>query len=207
MCSLIIMCSMHARRPAAKQCKLLRLCTKTARSLVRLKTRTRLEDFYTVSACLEGLLIANDVDNARCYLLVHQTLKRVPTANCVVVNQDAATMPAPLDAQGNVRLFDRVLCDVICRFVCDQRRRDIAAFMFVRCPENLQRRWHVSQESAAVALVVSGERQLAAKSFLYYLGRQAKQTRFTRLSWRSHANYNRAVFCFAASAIDCSPLP
>jgi 16S rRNA C967 or C1407 C5-methylase (RsmB/RsmF family) len=62
----------------------------------------------------EGLLVANDIDNTRCYLLVHQTLKRLPTANCVVVNHDAANMPAPLDKDGKVRLFDRVLCDVIC---------------------------------------------------------------------------------------------
>ncbi|KAI6226079.1 TRNA (cytosine(34)-C(5))-methyltransferase [Aphelenchoides besseyi] len=62
----------------------------------------------------EGLLVANDVDNSRCYLLVHQTLKRLPTANCVIVNHDASMLPAPLDSDGNPRLFDRVLCDVIC---------------------------------------------------------------------------------------------
>lgn len=63
---------------------------------------------------LEGLLVANDVDNSRCYLLVHQTLKRLPTANCVVVNHDASSMPAPIDKDGNAMLFDRVLCDVVC---------------------------------------------------------------------------------------------
>uniref|UniRef100_A0A7E4VQ14 tRNA (cytosine(34)-C(5))-methyltransferase n=1 Tax=Panagrellus redivivus TaxID=6233 RepID=A0A7E4VQ14_PANRE len=61
-----------------------------------------------------GLLVANDIDYERCYLLVHQTLKRYPTANCVVVNQDASQMPSMVDKALNPILFDRVLCDVIC---------------------------------------------------------------------------------------------
>uniref|UniRef100_A0A915EQ75 tRNA (cytosine(34)-C(5))-methyltransferase n=1 Tax=Ditylenchus dipsaci TaxID=166011 RepID=A0A915EQ75_9BILA len=61
----------------------------------------------------EGLVVANDLDYSRCYLLVHQTLKRMPTANCVVINQDASMIPAILDAEKKPILFDRILCDVI----------------------------------------------------------------------------------------------
>lgn len=61
--------------------------------------------------------MANDIEYSRCYLLVHQTLKRLPIANCVVVNEDSANMPAILDADGKPVLFDRILCDLICRFV------------------------------------------------------------------------------------------
>uniref|UniRef100_F1KYX9 tRNA (cytosine(34)-C(5))-methyltransferase n=1 Tax=Ascaris suum TaxID=6253 RepID=F1KYX9_ASCSU len=63
-----------------------------------------------------GLVVANDVDNSRCYLLVRQALKRMPTSNCVVINEDAAFMPTFIlnkDAPERV-LFDRILCDVIC---------------------------------------------------------------------------------------------
>lgn len=62
----------------------------------------------------EGLLVANDLDNTRCYLLVHQTLNRLPTSNCIVINHDASLLPAPLGNDGKPRLFDRILCDVIC---------------------------------------------------------------------------------------------
>lgn len=58
--------------------------------------------------------MANDNDYKRCYLLVRQTLKRMPTANVVVVSHDAAQLPSILDAQGRQMPFDRVLCDVIC---------------------------------------------------------------------------------------------
>ncbi|CAD5206680.1 unnamed protein product [Bursaphelenchus okinawaensis] len=61
-----------------------------------------------------GLLVANDINNQRCYLLVHQTLKRLPTANCVVVNQDASEMPAIINEKDEPILYDRILCDVIC---------------------------------------------------------------------------------------------
>uniref|UniRef100_A0AC34FHI0 tRNA (cytosine(34)-C(5))-methyltransferase n=1 Tax=Panagrolaimus sp. ES5 TaxID=591445 RepID=A0AC34FHI0_9BILA len=61
-----------------------------------------------------GLLVANDIDYSRCYLLVHQTLKRMPTANCIVVNQDGSQIPTVVDEQHRPLLFDRVLCDVIC---------------------------------------------------------------------------------------------
>jgi 16S rRNA C967 or C1407 C5-methylase (RsmB/RsmF family) len=61
-----------------------------------------------------GLLVANDIDYARCYLLVHQTLKRMPTANCIVVNQDGSQIPTVIDENQKPILFDRILCDVIC---------------------------------------------------------------------------------------------
>uniref|UniRef100_A0A914XV54 tRNA (cytosine(34)-C(5))-methyltransferase n=1 Tax=Panagrolaimus superbus TaxID=310955 RepID=A0A914XV54_9BILA len=61
-----------------------------------------------------GLLVANDIDYSRCYLLVHQTLKRMPTANCIVVNQDGSQIPTVVDEHNKPLLFDRVLCDVIC---------------------------------------------------------------------------------------------
>uniref|UniRef100_A0A914EQX2 SAM-dependent MTase RsmB/NOP-type domain-containing protein n=1 Tax=Acrobeloides nanus TaxID=290746 RepID=A0A914EQX2_9BILA len=78
------------------------------------KTMQIIELMHKKSSHPDGLLIANDVDYNRCYLLVHQTLKRMPTANCVVVNTDASQFPSVLGPDSKPMFFDRVLCDVIC---------------------------------------------------------------------------------------------
>lgn len=54
---------------------------------------TLIMNFATYCTFLEGLILANDVDNSRCYLLVRQALKRMPTSNCIVINEDAAFLP------------------------------------------------------------------------------------------------------------------
>uniref|UniRef100_A0A4X1TNC0 tRNA (cytosine(34)-C(5))-methyltransferase n=1 Tax=Sus scrofa TaxID=9823 RepID=A0A4X1TNC0_PIG len=64
----------------------------------------------------EGFVIANDVDNKRCYLLVHQA-KRLSSPCIMVVNHDAACLPRlQMDVNGRkeVLFYDRILCDVPC---------------------------------------------------------------------------------------------
>ncbi|XP_053570553.1 RNA cytosine C(5)-methyltransferase NSUN2 [Bombina bombina] len=64
----------------------------------------------------EGFVIANDVDNKRCYLLVHQA-KRLNSPCIMVVNHDASSIPRLLvENNGNkeVLFYDRILCDVPC---------------------------------------------------------------------------------------------
>ncbi|KAM4539185.1 RNA cytosine C(5)-methyltransferase NSUN2 [Odontesthes bonariensis] len=64
----------------------------------------------------EGFVIANDVDNKRCYLLVHQA-KRLNSPCIMVVNHDASCIPTLyIDSEGkrDVLFYDRVLCDVPC---------------------------------------------------------------------------------------------
>jgi hypothetical protein len=39
-----------------------------------------------------GLVVANDSDNARCYMLVHQA-KRLQSPNYIITNHDATIMP------------------------------------------------------------------------------------------------------------------
>lgn len=66
---------------------------------------------------LEGFVIANDVDNKRCYLLVHQA-KRLNSPCIMVVNHDASCIPTlQVDSDGRkeILFYDRVLCDVPCR--------------------------------------------------------------------------------------------
>eukprot|EP00117_Sycon_ciliatum_P008936 scpid54740/ scgid11435/ tRNA (cytosine(34)-C(5))-methyltransferase; NOL1/NOP2/Sun domain family member 2 len=62
-----------------------------------------------------GLLVANDKDNKRCYMLVHQT-KRLNSPSLVVLNEDASCIPnLCFDDQRKVPIqFDRILCDVPC---------------------------------------------------------------------------------------------
>ena len=41
---------------------------------------------------LNGLVVANDVDNKRCYMLIHQS-NRLHSPCVVITNHDASTMP------------------------------------------------------------------------------------------------------------------
>uniref|UniRef100_A0A6J0TW73 tRNA (cytosine(34)-C(5))-methyltransferase n=3 Tax=Pogona vitticeps TaxID=103695 RepID=A0A6J0TW73_9SAUR len=64
----------------------------------------------------EGFVIANDVDNKRCYLLVHQA-KRLNSPSIMVVNHDASSIPSlQITANGRKEtlFYDRILCDVPC---------------------------------------------------------------------------------------------
>lgn len=64
-----------------------------------------------------GFVMANDIDNNRCYMLVHQA-KRLASPSCVVVNADSSVFPAlkiKNEAGELVPLkYDRILCDVPC---------------------------------------------------------------------------------------------
>ncbi|XP_036948231.1 RNA cytosine C(5)-methyltransferase NSUN2 [Acanthopagrus latus] len=64
----------------------------------------------------EGFVIANDVDNKRCYLLVHQA-KRLNSPCIMVINHDASCIPTlktDADGQKDILFYDRILCDVPC---------------------------------------------------------------------------------------------
>lgn len=64
----------------------------------------------------EGFVIANDVDNKRCYLLVHQA-KRLNSPCIMVVNHDASCIPTlqiTADGKRDILFYDRILCDVPC---------------------------------------------------------------------------------------------
>ncbi|XP_006635991.2 RNA cytosine C(5)-methyltransferase NSUN2 [Lepisosteus oculatus] len=64
----------------------------------------------------EGFVIANDVDNKRCYLLVHQA-KRLNSPCIMVVNHDASSIPRlqiDCDGKKDILFYDRILCDVPC---------------------------------------------------------------------------------------------
>ncbi|XP_063833758.1 tRNA (cytosine(34)-C(5))-methyltransferase [Ostrinia nubilalis] len=66
-----------------------------------------------------GFVMANDVDNSRCYMLVHQA-KRLNSPCILITNHDSAVMPAMQVTDeknpGSTKQlkFDRILCDVPC---------------------------------------------------------------------------------------------
>ncbi|KAJ8973049.1 hypothetical protein NQ317_011329 [Molorchus minor] len=64
-----------------------------------------------------GYVIANDVDNKRCYMLVHQA-KRLNSPCVAVINHDSAVLPNMMsqlpDGSEEQVQFDRILCDVPC---------------------------------------------------------------------------------------------
>lgn len=48
--------------------------------------------YSPITLCL-GFVMANDVDNSRCYMLVHQA-KRLNSPSILITNHDAAVMPS-----------------------------------------------------------------------------------------------------------------
>lgn len=65
----------------------------------------------------EGFVIANDLDNNRCYMLVHQA-KRLNSSNILITNHDSSVMPnfkvTKSDGTKGQLKFDRILADVPC---------------------------------------------------------------------------------------------
>ncbi|KAK2193840.1 hypothetical protein NP493_5g14014 [Ridgeia piscesae] len=65
----------------------------------------------------EGVVVANDSDNKRCYLMVHQ-VKRLESPNFMIINHDASKMPSLRltlqTEERKVMKFDRILADVPC---------------------------------------------------------------------------------------------
>ncbi|XP_059469465.1 tRNA (cytosine(34)-C(5))-methyltransferase [Neocloeon triangulifer] len=81
------------------------------------KTAQLIEALHADGLALpSGLVVANDADNKRCYMLVHQA-KRLSSPCLLVTNHDASAMPnfqLVKDGKECVMKFDRILCDVPC---------------------------------------------------------------------------------------------
>ena len=63
-----------------------------------------------------GFVIANDIDNKRCYMLVHQA-KRLNSPSVLVTCHDAGQFPKLMvknQGQDEELKFDRILCDAPC---------------------------------------------------------------------------------------------
>merc|ERR1719342_454236 len=82
------------------------------------KTGQLIEAMHAIEDVIpEGLVVANDSDNSRCYMLVHQA-KRLQSPCFIITNHDASIMPnlQVTTAEGTRKnlKYDRILCDVPC---------------------------------------------------------------------------------------------
>lgn len=81
------------------------------------KTAQIIEALHSEPGIPKGYVIANDVDNKRCYMLVHQA-KRLNSPCCLITNTEAGQFPNLFtgDDPENLKLvkFDRILADVPC---------------------------------------------------------------------------------------------
>jgi len=62
------------------------------------------------------MVLANDIDNKRCYMLVHQA-KRLHSPYFVIINHDSGALPNfyhNQNGQKELLKFDRILCDAPC---------------------------------------------------------------------------------------------
>ncbi|TFL04138.1 S-adenosyl-L-methionine-dependent methyltransferase [Pterulicium gracile] len=95
------------------------LCAAPGSKTAQLLEAIHREDTATTTSVPSGLLIANDSDQKRTHLLIHQSA-RLPSPTFMVTNLDASIYPImKLQAPGrnkhtNQLLFDRILCDVPC---------------------------------------------------------------------------------------------
>ncbi|CAD6186227.1 unnamed protein product [Caenorhabditis auriculariae] len=78
------------------------------------KTAQLIEMIHRDTDNPKGMVVANDLDKKRCYMLIRQTLKRFHTPSCVVTCEDATNYPKISAKNGSEIKFDRVLADVIC---------------------------------------------------------------------------------------------
>lgn len=80
------------------------------------KTAQLIEHLHSDTPIPSGIVVANDIDNSRCYMLVHQA-KRLSSPVVLIVNHDASSMPnfiTKTEGEESFLKFDRILCDVPC---------------------------------------------------------------------------------------------
>ncbi|KOC70112.1 tRNA (cytosine(34)-C(5))-methyltransferase [Habropoda laboriosa] len=94
--------------------KVLDMCAAPGSKTVQLIEMLHAEEGSTLP---EGFVIANDLDNNRCYMLVHQA-KRLNSPIILITNHDASVLPnftvTKPDGTKDELKFDRVLADVPC---------------------------------------------------------------------------------------------
>ncbi|KAG6830768.1 hypothetical protein H0H87_007167 [Tephrocybe sp. NHM501043] len=102
--------------------KVIDMCAAPGSKTAQLLEALHAQDSVTATSTPSGLLVANDSDQKRTHLLIHQSA-RLPSPALVVTNLDASIYPvmkiaAPTGPNGEKRtqqlLFDRILCDVPC---------------------------------------------------------------------------------------------
>lgn len=94
--------------------------------LIRLKSNQSSEkntnwiNFYSgcfAASIVEGFVVANDMDNKRCYLMTHQ-VKRIQSPNCMIINHDARILPNMRLSKDEVGLFTwQIMCSHVNQYL------------------------------------------------------------------------------------------
>ncbi|KAG9218231.1 hypothetical protein CCMSSC00406_0005912 [Pleurotus cornucopiae] len=99
--------------------KVIDMCAAPGSKTAQLLEALHADDTATSTSIPPGLLIANDSDQKRTHMLIHQSA-RLPSPALMVTNLDASIYPIIKVSGGNSKrhtnqlLFDRILCDVPC---------------------------------------------------------------------------------------------
>lgn len=96
--------------------KAMDMCAAPGSKTAQILEALHAQDTVTASSIPSGLLVANDSDNKRTHLLIHQSA-RLPSPALMVTNLDASNYPVikiPTPKGPRALLFDRILCDVPC---------------------------------------------------------------------------------------------
>ncbi|KAF9004637.1 S-adenosyl-L-methionine-dependent methyltransferase [Cyathus striatus] len=101
--------------------KVMDMCAAPGSKTAQILEALHAQDTLTSTSIPSGLVLANDNDNKRTHLLIHQSA-RLPSPAFMVTNLDASNYPAikfPVPTKGGgTRIghlaFDRILCDVPC---------------------------------------------------------------------------------------------
>ncbi|KDQ22272.1 hypothetical protein PLEOSDRAFT_1059847 [Pleurotus ostreatus PC15] len=99
--------------------KVMDMCAAPGSKTAQLLEALHADDTVTSTSVPPGLLIANDSDQKRTHLLIHQSA-RLPSPALMVTNLDASIYPIIKIGGSNSKrhtnqlLFDRILCDVPC---------------------------------------------------------------------------------------------
>ncbi|XP_042892490.1 tRNA (cytosine(34)-C(5))-methyltransferase-like isoform X2 [Penaeus japonicus] len=97
--------------------KILDMCAAPGSKTAQLIEFLHSSDDELGAAIPQGIVVANDVDNRRCYMLTHQA-KRLQSPSIIITNHDAAFMPkiyhTRKDGSVGPLKYDRILCDVPC---------------------------------------------------------------------------------------------
>ncbi|EAU81513.1 tRNA (cytosine-5-)-methyltransferase [Coprinopsis cinerea okayama7 len=96
--------------------KVMDMCAAPGSKTAQILEALHAQDTVTSSSIPSGLLVANDSDNKRTHLLIHQSA-RLPSPALMVTNLDASNYPSikiPTPRGMRTLMFDRILCDVPC---------------------------------------------------------------------------------------------
>ncbi|XP_023219253.1 tRNA (cytosine(34)-C(5))-methyltransferase-like [Centruroides sculpturatus] len=152
--------------------------------------------------CLDGVVVANDVDNKRCYMLVHQA-KRLHSPCFIITNHDASQMP-------NIKInkvmsVKQSFYEIMDKLVASKKDNNfyLNRDKYAKCLEEVKAAKNMKKTSCSLQ---------AYKALRHFDCRQRKKTNCTYEGgeWRNKVTKNRAyhegIKCFPYEAMFGCPM-